>query len=770
MNKVKKILLFSIPIGLLAGYLFCLPRQLFRAPLSATAVAADGTLLGARISADGQWYFPPSDHVPDKFARCIITYEDKRFRLHGGVDLLSAARALRQNLARREVVSGASTLTMQVIRLSRPDAPRTLPEKLYEMVLATRLEWRCSKRRILLLYASNAPFGGNVVGLEAAAWRYFGRSADDLSWGESAMLAVLPNAPGLIHPGRSRERLLAKRNALLDRLEQRGILDETECMLAKDEPLPDKPLPMPDEAYHLLERCRREQGDGPYATTLDAALQQRVSAVAQRHFAAYHTNLVDNMGVVVVDVHSGEVRAYYGNTRGCAPRLRGADVDMVPAARSSGSTLKPLLYAAMLQAGELLPTQLVKDTPYNYNNFSPQNYGRSFDGAVPAHEVIERSLNVPSVRMLEEYGVERFLQDLQAMGFTTVDKDADHYGLSLILGGAEISLETLARAYYYLAAKLAGDTVYESLGYLSGERRDRRPGRKIPVSRAAAYLTFEALSNANRPEEEASWMDFATGRRIAWKTGTSWGNRDAWSVGVTRDWVVAVWVGNSDGEGRAGMTGVAYASPVMFDVFSALQGSAWFARPTDEMTRLEVCHESGLPAGDLCPHRDTLWVPDVAEQPDMCRYHRLVHLDAEGRYQVNSSVCPPEQMRTEVRFVLPPAQEWYYMQKHLDYRPLPPKHPLYDAASSAANPIEIIYPQPGLTLVLTRGLSGTPNGVVFRAAHSDPGATLYWHIDDNFVGETHGEHTLRVDPAPGSHRLTLIDANGERRMVLFTVK
>ena len=770
MNKVKKILLFSIPIALLVGYLFCLPRQLFRAPLSATAAAADGTLLGARISADGQWYFPPSDHVPEKFARCIITYEDKRFRLHGGVDVLSAARALHQNLSRREVVSGASTLTMQVIRLSRPDAPRTLPEKLYEMVLATRLEWRYSKRRILLLYASNAPFGGNVVGLEAAAWRYFGRSADDLSWGESAMLAVLPNAPGLIHPGRSRERLLQKRNALLDRLEQRGIIDATECMLAKDEPLPGKPLPMPDEAYHLLERCRREQGDGPYATTLDAVLQQRVAAIAQRHFAAYHTNLVDNMGVLVVDVHSGEVRAYYGNTRGCAPRLRGVDVDMVPAARSSGSTLKPLLYAAMLQAGELLPTQLVKDTPYNYNNFSPHNYGRSFDGAVPAHEVIERSLNVPSVRMLEEYGVERFLEDLQALGFTTVDKDADHYGLSLILGGAEISLETLARAYYYLAAKLAGDTVYESLGYLSGERRERLPARKVPVSRAAAYLTFEALSNANRPEEEASWMDFATGRRIAWKTGTSWGNRDAWSVGVTRDWIVAVWVGNSDGEGRAGMTGVAYASPVMFDVFSALQGSGWFSRPTDEMTRLEVCHESGLPAGDLCPHRDTLWVPDVAEQPDMCRYHRLVHLDAEGRYQVNSSVCPPEQMRTEVRFVLPPAQEWYYMQKHLDYRPLPPKHPLYDAASSAANPIEIIYPQPGLTLVLTRGLSGTQNGVVFSAAHADPGATLYWHIDDEFVGETRGEHTLRVDPAPGRHRLTLIDGQGERRVTLFTVK
>ena len=770
MGKDKKNWLISIPLALIVWFLFCLPHNLFKVPLSATAESADGVLLGARISADGQWYFPPADHVPDKFARCIVTYEDKRFWWHLGVDYLSAGRALVQNITRGEVVSGASTLTMQVIRLSRPGAPRTLPEKLYEMVLAKRLEMRCSKRKILLLYASNAPFGGNVVGLEAAAWRYFGRSADDLSWGESAMLAVLPNAPGLIHPGRSRERLLQKRNALLDKLEQKGYIDATECLLAKDEPLPEKPLPMPDLAYHLLERCRHEQGDGPFRTTLDAMLQQRVGAVVQRHFDVYRTNLVDNMGVLVLDVHTGEIRAYWGNTRGCAPRVRGGDVDMIPAARSSGSTLKPLLYAAMLDAGEILPTSLVKDTPYNYNNFSPQNYGRSFDGAVPAHEVIERSLNVPSVRMLEQFGADRFLRILQQMGFTTIDKDADHYGLSLILGGAEISLQTLARAYYYLAAELAGDPVYEDLAYLSDARRERLPVRRIPISRAAAYLTFDALSNANRPEEEASWMDFATGRKIAWKTGTSWGNRDAWSVGVNRDWVVAVWVGNSDGEGRSGVTGVSYASPVMFDVFSALPGSGWFARPTDGMTQIEVCHESGFPVSDLCPQRDTIWVPDIEEQPDMCRYHRLVHLDAEGRYQVNSSCCPPEQMRAEVRFVLPPAQEWYYMKKHLDYKPLPPKHPLFDAASSNYNSIDIIYPQPDITLVLTRSLTGRENGAVFRAAHADAGATIYWHIDDEFIGETTGEHEMRVDPAPGRHVLTLIDEQGARRVSVFTVK
>ncbi|MBR4809094.1 MAG: penicillin-binding protein 1C [Bacteroidales bacterium] len=761
MSKIKKIILILTPLAVL--YLFCLPAKLFRQPLSATLSTADGTLMGARISANGQWCFEPASSVPDKFAKCIVTYEDKRFWWHAGIDFLSIGRAIRQNLSRREVVSGASTITMQVIRLSRPDAPRSIPEKLLEAVLASRLELRCSKNEILRLYASNAPFGGNVVGIDAAAWRYFGRSAGELSWAESAMLAVLPNSPALIHPGRNRERLLEKRNYLLDKLMEKGIIDDIECELAKDEPLPDKPLPMPDKAYHLLERLRAGGGDKAYTCTLDPVLQDRVNAIARSHFEDYHNNLVDNMGILVMSVATGDVLAYYGNTKGLAPGLRGADVDMIPAARSSGSTLKPLLYAAMLDAGEILPTTLIKDTPYNYNNFQPHNFARTFDGAVPADQVIQRSLNVPSVRMLEQYGVPRFLELLQEMGFDTITRDADHYGLSLILGGAEISLENLVRAYCSMAAKLAGDET----GFIPGLTGHT----EVPLSRGAIWLTFDALSKAGRPEEESSWQGFSSGRRIAWKTGTSWGNRDAWSVGVNRDYVVGVWVGNSDGEGRAQMTGVSYASPVMFDVFGALPWSGWFDKPLDSLVPLEVCSKSGLPASGICPETETVWVPDIETRPDECKYHRTVHLDADRRWLVNSSCYPVESMVEAVWFVLPPAQEWYYMKNHLDYRPLPPKHPDYDAASDQRNPIDIIYPQNGVTIVTTRSLSGREQGVVVRAAHTDPTAVLYWHLDDEFVGQTRdGEHDLLLYPEPGMHLLTALDANGFSRAVTFIAK
>lgn len=777
MSKGTKLLLILSP--LLALYIFCLPGKLFDPPVSAVLTDKDGVLLGARISADGQWHFPPAGSVPEKFAKCIVCYEDKRFAWHPGVDFLSAGRALRQNLKQGGVVSGASTITMQVIRLSRPEAPRNIPEKLLEAVLATRLEMRCRKPEILLLYASNAPFGGNVVGLEAAAWRYFGRPADELSWAESAMLAVLPNSPALIHPGRNRQKLLEKRNFLLDKLSANGTIDETECTLAKDEPLPEKPLPMPDKAYHLLERLRAEGGDKAYSCSVDAALQDRVNAVARSYFGMYHSNMVDNMGILVRSVRSGEVLAYYGNTIGLADGLRGASVDMIPAARSSGSTLKPLLYAAMLQDGQILPGTLIKDTPYNYNNFAPHNFNRSFDGAVPASEVISRSLNVPSVRMLEQYGAGRFLELLKELGFTTITRDADHYGLSLILGGAEITLEDLVGVYCDMARELTADP--DSAPLAAGLTRQNLRSAESPsiddskpacknLSKAAIWLTFEALAKANRPEEESSWMGFSSGRKVAWKTGTSWGNRDAWSVGVTPDYVVGVWVGNSDGEGRAQMTGVGYAAPVMFDVFAALPPSKWFRKPIEEMVPLVVCRQSGLPASRICPDRDTVWVPDIERRPDECRYHRIVHLDADGQVQVNSSCYPVEKMVEKVWFVLPPAMEWYYMKNHLDYRPLPPKHPDFDSASENGNPIEIIYPQQGITVVTTVGLDGQEQGMIVRAAHRDPSALLYWHLDDDYLGTTRGEHDLLVHPAPGRHVLVVMDATGASRAIQFTVK
>lgn len=764
-NKKSILLILALLSLFVLIALLLRPRDLFDDPVCAVLESRDGRLLGARIAADGQWRFPAADSVPEKFARCIISFEDKRFRHHPGIDPLAVARALRLNTRKGEVRSGASTLTMQVIRLSRGSQPRTVREKLLEMALALRLEAYRSKDEILALYAAHAPFGGNVVGLEAAAWRYFGRPADELSWAESATLAVLPNAPALIHPGSRRDLLLAKRDFLLDKLLAAGVLDPLECELAKDEPLPDKPYALPEIAYHYLETMRRQEGDRRFESSIDYGLQQRAEAVVARHSEVFATNEVYNLAAVILDVRTGQPVVYVGNA-GHDSQAHGDNVDVVQAPRSSGSTLKPLLYAAMLDEGDLLPDMLVSDIPFHYKDFSPNNFNHTFDGAVPARDVIRRSLNVPSVRMLQDYGVEKFIDLLGRLGFTTITRGADIYGLSLILGGAEIKLGELAAVYAALARELRGEGwTPGNGGQASGAR-----GGVPPLSRGALWCTFDALTEVNRPEEEGDWQSFSSSRTVAWKTGTSYGNRDAWSVGVTPDYVVAVWAGNCDGEGRPLLTGVGYAAPVMFDLFNLLPATGWFSEPADELEEVVCCALSGHPATDLCEADGVVSVraPRAPHRPDPCPYHKLVHLSPDEAWQVNSDCWPVAEIRNVSRFVLPPAQEWYYMRSHSGYHPLPPFHPDY-AGYRRSGAVEIIYPQDGMRIAAPVALDARSQGIVLSAAHSDPDATLYWHLDGGYLGQTaHGEHKLRIVPEPGPHILTVIDANGHSAAVRFT--
>ena len=755
----------GLTVILAAGFLFALPRTLFDEPFSATVWSRDGRLLSAKVAPDGQWRFFPTDSVPDKFRTAITTYEDKRFYDHFGVDLLALGRAVGQNLSAGQITSGASTLTMQTIRLSRDGKPRTLREKLIEAVLALRLELRCDKDEILALYAAHAPFGGNVVGLESASWYYFGRSARQLSWGESALLAVLPNAPSLIHMKRNRERLREKRDRLLDRIWRSGHIDSLTCALARQEPLPEAPEPMPMQAMYLLGKMKK----GALRSTLDADLQSRINALARRCNNQYRGNKINNLAVVVMDVHSGEVLAYVGNVYDPADRSTGTSVDVIPAPRSSGSVLKPILYAAMLDNGTALPTMLFPDVPTYYKDFTPHNYNRTFDGAVPANRVVERSLNVPSVRMLDKYGRENFLSLVRGLGFRTINRSAGHYGLSLILGGAEITLWDLTAAYMLMAAKLNDqDTIHAP--HYDPANAAVVSADDIPLSRGALWLMFEAISHVTRPEEEGEWQYFTSSKKIGWKTGTSYGNRDAWAVGATPDYAVGVWVGNCSGEGRPLMTGVGYAAPVLFEVFGLLPGGSWFSEPYGDLEPAVICRQSGFLASQVCPDRDTVMVPQSAAAGEVCPYHRIVNLSPDLKYRVTTDCCDAARIVRKPMFILPPAQEWYYKKQHTDYQPLPPLHPGLSGAEAGSDPIEVIYPQPGRVLVAPKSLEGEAQSLVFTAVHRDRNAVLFWHIDDEYLGATTLEHKLSVRPAPGRHRLTVIDEHGASKSVAFSCR
>ena len=716
MSRRKAVFLIIFEV-LLAGWLCSLPRDLFKGTSYATVVTdRNGELLGARIADDQQWRFPPCDTVPYRCATALIQFEDRHFRWHPGVDLPALGRAVISNLRAGHVVSGGSTLTMQVIRLSR-NRERTLWQKAVEAVLATRLEFRCSKDEILALYASHAPFGGNVVGLEAAAWRYFGRPAGELSWAESATLAVLPNAPASIHPGKGREQLLAKRNRLLERLHKRGYLDASTLESALSEPLPDAPYPLPNLARHLVER----QPHGVETNTgIDLPLQRQVEDATTRWSDELAMNGIADLSAVILDIRTGETIAYVGNASPLRARA-GSEVDIAAAPRSTGSILKPFLYCAALQDGTILPRTLLQDTPVNLNGFTPQNYDLQFHGAVPAAEALARSLNVPAVHLLRAYGAPRFLEVLREAGLSTLTRDASHYGLSLILGGGEGTLEDITRAYSGMVRSYDGvstDSPFQD--------------------RLALWYTFEALKEVNRPDE-IDWKLIRSVRKAAWKTGTSYGSRDAWAVGVTPDYAVGVWCGNADGHGVAGMTGASTAGPVLFDLLNLLPPSAdWFEEPLEGGVWLDVCRESGMLRSQDCPEYDRILLPERAQESAVCPYH-------------------PDGI-----FRLPPAMEWYYKAYHPEYQVRPVKR--------AEKRMEFLYPESGSILTLPRQLDGSPGGAVFQVVHRDANATLYWHLDDTYLGDTRLIHQMKLSPTPGKHTVTVVDGDGTSLSVAFTVK
>ncbi len=758
-------------VSLLVAWLSCLPRELFpEVPYSTVVLSREGELLGARTASDGQWRFPPTDSLPGRYALCLTQFEDRRFYSHHGVDLPAIVRAASQNLRAGHTVSGGSTITMQVIRLSRASSSRkggsgTLPqrslsEKIIEAILATRLELRCSKNEILALYAAHAPFGGNTVGLEAASQRYFGRSASELSWAEAATLAVLPNSPSLIHPGRNRSLLEAKRNRLLTRIYNIGLIDAQTLELSCAEPLPAKPLPLPQTASHLVEGYRLTNPGQTILSGIDIHLQQKLESALARWNTEFTSFGIRDLAAVVVNVRSGETLAYCGNSQGPESSIadkmslrEGAQVDIAASPRSTGSVLKPLLYCAMLQNGDILPHTLIPDIPLNAGGFTPQNFDLQFSGAVAASGALARSLNVPFVRMLRDYGVRNFKDLLTSCGMTTLSRPSEDYGLSLILGGAEGKLCELTKIYAFLSAYYQGFTDY-------------LPADWPLTDRCAIWWTFDALKELNRPDELDKSL-VSSLRRIAWKTGTSYGFRDAWAIGVTRDYAVGVWAGNANGESAPGLVGARTAGPVLFDIYNMLPPGEWFSEPSSrDYVYAEVCRKSGQLKGQFCTESDSLAVPPAALRSKACPYHKPVLLTSDGSHRLQG---PAPGCVTGNFFILPPAMEWYYRRTHSDYVPLPP---LLPGSLSSGNfiPMAFIYPEQGSSVFIPKKLDGSEGEVVFSLAHSNPETDVYWHLDSEYIGSTRFIHRLSFRPSRGSHSLTAVDGSGNSVSVSFRVE
>lgn len=754
-------------------YWYCLPHPLFTDPLATVLTDRNNLLLSARIADDGQWRFPAEKNIPDKFSKALVCFEDKRFYNHPGIDIFALCRAIKLNIKKSSVVSGGSTISMQVIRLSRKGKSRTFYEKFIEMVWATRLEIKYSKEEILNLYASNAPFGRNIVGLEAASWKYFGRSPHQLSWAETATLAVLPNAPGLIHPGRNRNLLKKKRDNLLENLKASLIIDSLTFELSRQEALPENPLKLEDKAPHLAERIRKELKSFPedaalYHSTIDKSIQEYTQKIINKHHHRLAQNSIHNLAALIIENESGNILSYVGNT---SPEKNenGHHVDIITAKRSTGSILKPLLYAMMLNEGYILPQTLVPDIPVNFGGFTPKNFDKNYEGAVPVNLAISKSLNIPSVCMLNQYGPEKFLKNLKYLGINSLKAQSRHYGLSLILGGAEVSMEDIGLVYSSLARQLnnVGKVNYKGESNITfrydGKQKTSSTinENSYKVNSSSTWYMFEAMAEVVRPNMESNWQTYDNSK-IAWKTGTSFGFRDAWAVGCTPKYTIVIWAGNANGEGRPDLTGIEAAAPVLFDLFNGLKSNMqWFRKPIEDMTEIMVCKQSGYRATDLCTDAHKMFVPKSGIKSGACPYHQLVYLDATGKYQVQGTCYAPSDMIRRSWFVLPPAQELYYKSRNVDYSVLPDfKEGCNEQNTNTHKTLAITYPQQNSKIYVPVNLDGTLSKVILQVSSGLNNKPVYWHLDDQFVGETIGVHEMAMNPSEGRHVLTVIDGEG----------
>jgi penicillin-binding protein 1C len=770
LNRKLKILI--IATGVIVAPVLLSPMPKFRAPLSTVIEAKDGSLLGAKIADDGQWRFPPSDSVPYKFEKALLTFEDNYFYRHPGVNPVALFRAALLNIKSGRIVSGGSTLTMQIARISRGNRARTYAGKIIEILSALKLELFRSKEEILRMYISNAPFGGNTVGLEAATWRYSGTSPFNLTWADAAAYAVLPNSPSLVFPGKNQERLKKRRDDLLEKLYKKDIIDSVTLILSLDETLPGEPINLPSSAPHLTAKFYREAKGKRVKTTIDPVLQQKVNEIINSHQSVLENNHIYNSACIIVSVEKGYVMAYTGNSTRPGVAEHGGDVDIIQSRRSTGSILKPLLYAGMENSGDLLPNTLVPDIPTHFSGFSPKNFDQTYSGAVTAASALAQSLNIPAVKLLQKFSSERFLDLLKKTGFTTFNQPADHYGLSLILGGGETTLWELTGAYASLSRVLERfnrEKNYRRSDYhppvlvAASETKPDSITGDIPLSASSIWLTYQALLKVNRPETETGWQYFSFSGDLAWKTGTSFGFRDGWAVGTTADYVIGVWTGNADGEGRPGLTGTSAAAPILFDIFNYMGSNRSFTQPSEEMTTITVCKESGYRAGPDCPETQEIWACVSGLKSEACPYHRIIHLNKTRTFRVTSACADPAEIINEKRFILPPAIEYYYKQKHPNYRSIPAVAPGCSDDRSIPS-MEFIYPSPGVKIFIPRDQTGHMTRIVPEVAHRNPSKKIYWHLDDRYLVTTKYIHQIELLAGPGSHVLTAVDEDG------FTIK
>jgi penicillin-binding protein 1C len=682
------------------------------------------------------WSFPAAlDTVNPSLVQATLAAEDQRFYNHWGVDPWAIIRAAFQNAREGRVHSGASTITMQLVKLE-DGRQRSILNKMWQMGQAMRLELREDKDAILEAYLNRAPYGLNLMGCDAAAQRYFGKPASTLTVSEAALLASLPKAPTSLMPLRNPRDARRRRDYVLRRMADLDYLSDEAAARAMADPTAVAWHDFPDRAPHFAMAIREETRQlGTIRTHLDAELQSGLEQLVATHVASSGGEIT-NGAAIVVEAETARVIARVGSAD-FYDTPGGGQVDAVRSPRSPGSTLKPFAYGLAIEGHKLFESEVLYDGPLDYGRYAPENFANTYSGLVVAHNALKTSLNVPAVTVMGRVGVGAFQEFLREGGLTTVSQPPDHYGLGLVLGNCEATLEEVA-ALYCAVANLG---VYRPLRV----QHDGQPAAEKRLLRESTCLRLYAmleqpLPNTGGPAPSQSGVT----PRLCWKTGTSTGLRDAWAFVFNRHYVVGVWLGNNDGRPSPYLVGGSSALPLAGRMFEALP-----SRPTppwpeqsDGSIRLAVCARSGLPASAHCPQKRSIWIPKDEYINRRCAVHRPTGSGI-------AEVWPASALRWDLSAIQPPTAT-------------KGKAP----GSNVASALQILSPSSGSEYVLT-GLEGGDK-IALRSSH-DSGGKIFWFLDGRHVATAQPGHQPLLPLSAGSHRLTCMTAQGDRASVTFVV-
>lgn len=720
---------------------------------STTVLAADSSLLCAYLTPDDKWRMRSSpDAINADMLRAIIAKEDRWFYYHPGINPGSIIRALAHNLLRGRRTSGASTISMQLARMREP-APRTYGNKLREMLRALQYEWTYSKREILEMYLSYLPYGGNVEGVMAASYLYFDRPPAKLSLSQAILLAVIPNRPNSLRLDHHSEDAQLARDAWIHRFQQRGLFDAAHLNAARHEPVPGLrhrlPPRTPQFCYALQQQHPQQR---QIRSTLRPALQQTAQRLLQNHVRRLKAQGVSNGAVLVVDNQTHEVVAYCGSADFYDTQAQG-QVDGVQGLRSPGSALKPFAYALGFERGVITPRMKLLDVPTTYQGFRPENYDLTYLGQPTVHQALSHSLNVPPVRLVQEMGLDGFLDVLEALGFERMQAQRDGLGLSAVLGGCGVTLYELVRAYHALSQGGRLHALQTSRPLQPTE------GRQV-LSEEAVWLVLDILDDIERPDIPQAYLEASQLPKVAWKTGTSYGHRDAWAIGLNPRYTIGVWMGNFDGQGVPELSGSRMAVPLMLDLFTALdQGKQrqWFA-PPQGIGQRQVCAETGLIPGPHCKNKvHDHYIVDVSPL-QACALYQSLYVNADTSLQYCPVCLPPEgYQRVAFPMYEPELALWFARNEVGVLRP-PPHDPRCTAKLAGDGP-QILSPSQDFEYLLERGQR---QELLLQAA-SEPGvSTHHWYANGRYLGEVPAGQDFFYHPTTQRLRLTCMDEKGRK--------